>query len=118
MPLGGCPWRKTACANDLGRTASGGIEDRGKEPGVPMGECPWETVARKEVSLGKGGTRMGDARWEKVRLVVVRDNKLVMQRVLEKGKNKYGQNKNPCMPPCQTRKKSMPNSCLRLLLPE
>ena len=83
-----------------------------------MGECPWETVARKEVSLGKGGTRMGDARWEKVRLVVVRDNKLVMQRVLEKGKNKYGQNKNPCMPPCQTRKKSMPNSCLRLLLPE
>ena len=83
-----------------------------------MGECPWETVARKEVSLGKGGTRMGDARWEKVRLVVVRDNKLVMQRVLEKGKNKYGQNKNPCMPPCQTRKKSMPNSCLRLLQPE
>ena len=36
-----------------------------------MGECPWETVARKEVSLGKGGTRMGDVRWEKVRLVVV-----------------------------------------------
>ena len=59
-----------------------------------MGECPWETNARKEVSLGEGGTRIGDARWEKVRLVVVRDNKLVMQRVLEKRKIKYGQKKS------------------------